>query len=88
MSLTSSVAAGSLERVHEGLLLLGDVRGVLLVEVGEVVLLIVIDLVEHLGDGCPPRGPVCVEDLRVRRPCNRPGVPSCCGGGGDTRLLS
>jgi hypothetical protein len=75
--LTSSVATGSLERGHEDPLLLGDVRDILLtVEVAEVVRLIAVDLVEYLGDGRPPCGPVRAEDLCVRRPRNRPGGPS------------
>jgi hypothetical protein len=61
----SSVAAGSLERGHQGPLLVGGVRRVLVVvEIGEVIVIIV-DLVGHLAIGR-------VEDLRVRLPCNRP----------------
>jgi hypothetical protein len=46
--------ASHLERGHEGLLLVGGVRGILVV--GEVVRPIVIDLVEHLGAGRPAWG--------------------------------
>jgi hypothetical protein len=71
----SSVATSRLEHGHEGPLLTGGVRGILIVvEVGEVVRLIVINLVEHLGAGHPAWGPVRVEDVRVRHPCNRPGA--------------
>jgi hypothetical protein len=56
--LPSSIAAGTLKRGHESPLLLGDVRGIIIViEVGEVILIIVVDLVEHLGVARPPWGP-------------------------------
>jgi hypothetical protein len=74
--LHNSVATGNLERGHHGPLLVGGVRRILVVvEVGEVLRPVVVDLVEHLGVGR-------VEDLRVRRPRYRPGGPSGGGGGG------
>jgi hypothetical protein len=55
------LAVCSLERGHQGPLLVARVRRVLVViEVGEVVLLVVVDLVGHPGVDR-------VEDLRVRR---------------------
>jgi hypothetical protein len=80
--LSSSVAAGSLERGHEVLLFLNDVRGVLLVvKVDEVVRLIIVDLVEYLDDGLPSWGPVRMENLHVLHLRNRPGGPSYSGRG-------
>jgi hypothetical protein len=58
-------------------------------EVGEVVrLIIIVDLVEHLGAGRPAWGPVHVEDVCVRCPHNRPGGPSSGGGSGSGFLVT
>jgi hypothetical protein len=68
--LHSLVVASHHERGHEGPLVVGRVRGIL----------VIIDLIKHLGAGRLAWGPASVEDLRVCCPRYRPGGPSCGGG--------
>jgi hypothetical protein len=77
VGVAATLMRGQLHHLAGRQLLLGDARGVLfIVEVTEVV-----RLVEYLSNERPPWGPIRMEHLRVRCPCNRPGRLACCGGG-------